>query len=140
MGQLKETIVFDKNMAMKMRDTKLANILRTIIGELDRLTDDKGFPIKDPSDALVVRTIKKTVEANTEFNINEFETQVLSQYLPKTLSEIELSTIINNQIAVNGYCTMRDLGRFMKFMLETYPSQYDGKQVTELFKSHLPTV
>lgn len=137
MGTLKETIVFDKNMAMKMRDIKLVNILRTIIGELDRLTDDKGFPIKDPSDALVVRTIKKTVEANTQYSINEFETQVLSQYLPKTLTELELTTIIVNQINHNGYMTMKDLGKFMKFMVETYPSQYDGKRVTELFKEHL---
>jgi uncharacterized protein YqeY len=128
MGTLKNTIVHDKNMAMKMHDTKLANILRTLMGELDRVE-------KDPSDAVVVRTIKKIVEANVEFNINEFETQVLSQYLPKNLSEVELTTIINNQITVNGYSSMKDMGPFMKFMLETYPSQYDGKQVTDMFKT-----
>lgn len=133
---LKATIIHDKMMAMKMRDTQLSTILGTFIGELDRLTDDKGFPIKDPDDVTIIKMIKKTVEANTEYNMNPFETQVLSQYLPKTLSELELTTIIHTQITHNNY-TIKDMGKIMQFLKENYPSQYDGKLASTLVKTAL---
>lgn len=132
---LKASIVHDKLMAMKMRDTKLSTVLGTLIGELDR--DKYIVDPKNPTDAEVLKIIKRTIDTNTENNINEFETQVLSQYLPKTLSELELNTIIQNQITTNNYASMKDMGKIMKFLTETYPSQYDGKLAGELTKKAL---
>jgi uncharacterized protein len=132
---LKASIVHDKMMAMKMRDTKLSTVLGTLIGELDR--DKYIVDPKNPTDAEVLKVIKRNIDTNIENNINEFETQVLSQYLPKTLSELELNTIIQNQITTNNYAGMKDMGKIMKFLTDTYPSQYDGKLAGELTKKAL---
>ena len=128
---LKATIVYDKGMAMKMRDSQLSTILGTLIGELDRIE-------KEPNDATVLKVIQKIVDNNTEFNMNPLETQVLSQYLPKKLDEVELTSIIVKQIQDNGYCTVRDTGKIMKFLQGNYPSQFDGNTANKVIKANLP--
>lgn len=128
---LKANIIHDKLMAMKMRDSQLSTILGTLIGELDRIE-------KEPNDATVIKIIKKIVQTNIEFNINELETEVLSQYLPKTLDDAELTSIIRLQIQNNGYCTIRDTGKIMKYLQEHYPSQFDGTLASNIIKINLP--
>jgi uncharacterized protein YqeY len=130
MGNLKNTIIGDRDMAMKMHDAALTSVLRTLIGELDRVD-------KNPSDDVVLKTISKIVDANIEFNMNEFETAILSQYLPKKLSELEITTIVKHQITTNQYTGMKDMGKIMKFFQDNYPSQYDGKLVSNIIKTEL---
>lgn len=126
---LKETIVNDRQMAMKMRDKSMTLILGTLIGELDRIE-------KTPSDDTVIKTIKKIIENNTLHNINPEENQVLSQYLPKALTEVELTAIIHTQVTTNNY-TIKDMGKIMKFLSEQYVGQYDGRLASNLIKTIL---
>jgi len=127
---LKEIILNDRLIAMKARDNETNLILSTLIGELDRLD-------KNPSYDLIIRTIKKIIEENTMHNINPFETELLSKYLPKMLSDVELIEIINKQITDNSYSTIKDMGKIMKFLSENHSGQYNGQTASNIIKSVL---
>lgn len=65
------------------------------------------------------------------------EKEVLDSYLPKMLSEDELSIAIDNIITKNGFSTMKDMGSAMKTLKEAYPNQYDGKLASTLIRAKL---
>jgi uncharacterized protein YqeY len=123
---LKEQIQKDRMVAMKESNIEKKNVLSAVIGELDRTT-------KDPTDAQVISVIKKLVEANVECK-NEKENQYIQIYLPQTLSDSQLSSIIANEINANGYSSMKDMGKIMSYLSSNYAGQYDGKIASETIK------
>lgn len=56
-------------------------------------------------------------------------------FLPKMLSEEETIAVLNNAIANLGATSIKDMGKIMNFMKETYPNQYDAKFVGTYVKS-----
>lgn len=75
----------------------------------------------------------RTELAEKELN----EKEILDGYLPKMLSEAELSSAIDEIVTTNGFSTMKDMGNAMKILKEKYPNQYDGKLASTLIKSKL---
>lgn len=74
----------------------------------------------------------------TELSDKELkEKEVLNTYLPKMLSETELTSVIDNIVTANGFSTMKDMGNVMKLLKETYPNQYDGKLASTLIRTKL---
>ena len=65
------------------------------------------------------------------------EKEVLDSYLPKMMTEDELSAVVDKIIAENGFSTMKDMGNVMKILKETYPNQYDGKSASTLIRTKL---
>lgn len=65
------------------------------------------------------------------------EKEVLDGYLPKMLSEAELSSAIDEIVTANGFSTMKDMGNTMKILKEKYPNQYDGKLASTLIRTKL---
>ena len=65
------------------------------------------------------------------------EKEVLDAYLPKMLSENELSVIIDKIVTENEFSTMKNMGAVMKILKETYPNQYDGKLASTLIRTKL---
>ena len=65
------------------------------------------------------------------------EKEVLDRYLPKTLSEDELTKVVEELIEKNGFTTMKDMGNVMKILKETYPNQYDGKLASTIIRNKL---
>lgn len=65
------------------------------------------------------------------------EKEVLDGYLPKMLSEAELSSAIDEIVTSNGFSTMKDMGNAMKILKEKYPNQYDGKLASTLIRTKL---
>ena len=65
------------------------------------------------------------------------EKEVLDAYLPKMLSENELSVIIDKIVTENEFSTMKNMGAVMKILKETYQNQYDGKLASTLIRTKL---
>jgi uncharacterized protein YqeY len=104
------------------------NLLRTIIGEIDR---DKERRI---SDEFVISVIKKMVK-NAKIMSNDNEIAILSEYLPKALTEAEVIKIVEDMVSENSY-TQRDMGTFMKEIKYKHPA-IDMKLVSMTFKKSL---
>jgi len=127
--KMKTTIKNDMITAMKNKDAVTRDTLRVLIGELDR-----NF-IKDDVD--VVKTVNKMVQNIKETTNDQDEINVLSKYLPKQMTEDEISQNAANFIAENKLESPREMGKVMGYFSKNYAGQYDGKVLSNIVKEML---
>lgn len=65
------------------------------------------------------------------------ELAIIETYLPKQLSEEELSSTLDNIIASVGAKSAKDLGKVMGVAVQQLKGKADGKKIQELVKSKL---
>jgi len=92
--------------AMKSKDIEKRDFLRVVMGEFTRVG-------KELTDEQALKVIKKMHGNAIELG-NEYEVSVLDQWVPKNLSEEDLTKLIANIIADNEYTEMSDLGKIMQ--------------------------
>lgn len=125
---LQEKINADLKSAMLSKNEFQKSILRVLIGELNRVDKVVG-------DDKVQSIIKKMIE-NAKIIGNTSEVDFLEKYLPQQLSEVELRNAITNHVNSNGY-TVKEMGKVMLFLKETFAGQYDGKLASTIVKEIL---
>jgi uncharacterized protein YqeY len=135
---LKEQITSDMLVARKSGNTIQKNVLSVLITELEKIEKlELKFRAKgEVTDTEIKVVIKKLVDSNVECN-NEEENVYLNCYLPSTLSENELLTIIISEVNANGYNSLKDMGKVMSYLSTNYTGQYDGKIASNFVKSTL---
>lgn len=126
---LQEVINMHLKNAMLTSNTDVKSVLRVLIGEFNRIG-------KKVTDEQVVSIVKKMVENAKIIGGNEREIEILSTYLPKQLTEDQLSAIITALIFNNNY-TVKDMGAIMGVLKQSYSGQYDGKLASSIIKSKL---
>lgn len=118
-------------------------VLGTLIGELEGIAKKK-----DLDDTLIMQVINKFIKGNRETQMHTtdetvarglfLENQVLESFLPKQLSEAELSMavigIINKFVESGEEYSM---GQLMGAIKAQYEGQYDGRTASTLVKSQL---
>jgi uncharacterized protein YqeY len=62
---------------------------------------------------------------------------ILEKYMPKQMSESEISTLVGSLIVTNGYNSPKDMGKIMGHFNQNYVNQYDGKVLSEVVKNLL---
>ena len=107
----------------------LLNALRGAEKELQRtLSEDESLQV-------LQRERKKRVEAMEAFDAagreeqadrEEFELDVIEEFMPDPLSEEELEEIVDDVIAEVGATSLRDLGRVMADVLPQVSGRADG--------------
>jgi uncharacterized protein YqeY len=121
--------------ALKQKLDVKKNILGVLIGEASK--NDK-----EPSDAVIISTIKKFINniditlahldpTSKTYAENSLQKDFLSSYLPKQLPEEELKTIISDFM---WHETTTEVGKIQKYLKENYAGLYDGKVVNILIK------
>jgi uncharacterized protein YqeY len=118
----------------------LLNALRGAEKELQReLSDDESLQV-------LQRERKKRIEAIEAFDAagreeqadrEEFELEVLEEFMPEPLSEDALEEIIDDVIAEVGATSMRDLGRVMADVMPQVSGRADGSVVSQLVREKL---
>lgn len=61
--------------------------------------------------------------------------EYINFFLPKMMSEEETAAVLDKAIAELGATSVKDMGKIMNYMKETYPNQYDAKFVGTYVKS-----
>jgi uncharacterized protein YqeY len=67
----------------------------------------------------------------------EYELDVLEEFMPEPLSEEELEEIIDDVISEVGATSIRDLGRVMAGVMHQVSGRADGSTVSQLVKEKL---
>ena len=139
----------DLVVAMKEKNAlKIAALreIKTAVMKYKTAADYKGTC----TDADIVSIIQKLVKQHTEsYNIykdvgrtdlaeEEFgQMKYLEEYLPQMMTNEKLENIIDNAIGDLGVSTMKDMGKVMGYLKETFPNQYDAKHASAYIKSKL---
>jgi uncharacterized protein YqeY len=118
----------------------LLNALRGAEKELQRtLSEDESLQV-------LQRERKKRVEAMEAFDAagreeqadrEEFELDVIEEFMPDPLSEEELEEIVDDVIAEVGATSIRDLGRVMADVMPQVSGRADGSTVSQLVREKL---
>jgi len=101
---------------------------------------------EDESLQVLQRERKKRAEAMEAFDaagreeqadLEEFELEVIEEFMPDPLSEDELEEIVDNVIAEVGATSIRDLGRVMADVMPQVSGRADGSTVSQLVREKL---
>ena len=112
-----------------------------------QIEKDKGIELTDEQIIeLIAKEVKKRKDSIADYEkggredlvnqINE-EISYLEKYLPKQLTEEEITVIVKQIIAELGATTMKDMGKVMKAAKEKMGVTADGKTINKVVKENL---
>jgi hypothetical protein len=147
---LLETIKAAQLVARKAHDTPTSSLLTTIIGEAAMVGKSAGN--RESTDAEVLQVLRK-FEKNQVENIryfterqkqdavdySEFELEIIRSFLPVKLTDLQVCEDIDAILSVHGASSNLNklLGIVMKELKVKYGDQFDGQQVSAMFKQML---
>lgn len=144
---LKERLLNDLKESMKNKNLIRKNTIQMIRAAILQVEKDKQIELTEEQVIeIIAKETKKRKDAQIEFeksgredliNQNNEEIAILSEYLPKQLSEEEIEIIVKKVIEETGATTMKDMGIVMKKSKEQIGAAADGKTVSEIVKKLL---
>lgn len=144
---MREQLMKDLKQAMLDKDELRKNTIVLLRSEILRTEKDKQITLTEEQvSEIVAKEIKKRNEAIPSFEKAERfasvealkrEVEILSQYLPKQLTESELLILIKDAIALTDAKTFKDMGKVMKELRPKIMGRADNKQVSQIIDSLL---
>jgi hypothetical protein len=129
------------------RDEDLRDALSLILASLRAAEKDLQRPLHDDEELQVLQRERKkrgeAIEAyraagrDDQAEAEEFELEVLEEFMPEPMSEDELEEIVDNVIAEVGATSIRDLGRVMADVMPQVSGRADGSTVSQLVREKL---
>ncbi|HTL71081.1 MAG TPA: GatB/YqeY domain-containing protein [Candidatus Eisenbacteria bacterium] len=146
---LAQKIDEDLKAAMIAKDAARLSALRMLKSALKYGAIEKKQDALGDADAqqVIQKQIKQRRESIDQFTKNgrpelaETEAQevrVLEEYLPKQISDADLSRIAAEEVKAQGASTKKDFGRMMKHMNEKLQGAADSKRISEALGKLLP--
>ena len=144
---LVERIEEELRSARLARDEDRRDALSLILHALREAQKELRRPLSDEEELQVFqRERKRRLEAAEAFRKGgreeqaegeEYELEVLEEFMPEPLSEEELEEIIDDVISEVGATSIRDLGRVMAGVMHQVSGRADGSTVSQLVKEKL---
>ena len=132
----------DMYKAMKSSDKFKASTLRVALARLKDKKIEKREDLSQNDEVKIIQNlVKQRKEAadiyeknnRSELMKNEMdELKILSFYLPKMMSEHELSTLIKEVISDTSATSMSDMGKVMPEIMKRSAGKADGKMAQQI--------
>ena len=129
------------------RDGDRRDALSLVLNALQAAQKELQRPLSDEEELQVLRRERKRrLEAAEAFRAGgreeqaedeEYELEVLEEFMPEPLSEDELEEIIDDVISEVGATSIRDLGRVMAGVMHQVSGRADGSTVSQLVREKL---
>jgi uncharacterized protein YqeY len=133
--------------AMKERDAERRDALRLALNALRAAEKELQRPLNDEEELQVLqRERKRRQEALEAYEAagreqqaerEQYELDVLEEFMPEPLSEDELERIVDDAIAEAGATSLRDLGRVMADVMPQVAGRADGSAVSQIVREKL---
>jgi len=143
----KEKLLEDLKSAMKEKDVVKKNTVQMVRAAILQVEKDKQIELNDDQILEVIaKEFKKRNDSLADYEksgredlINQIkeEMSVLEGYLPKKLSEEELTEKVKEIISEVGATSMKEMGIVMKTAKERLGVTADGKMINEIVKKIL---
>ncbi|MGI8973893.1 MAG: GatB/YqeY domain-containing protein [Gaiella sp.] len=114
--------------------------LRSAEKELLRsLSDDESLQVlqRERKRRIEAADAYRTAGREEQADDEEFELEVLEEFMPEPLSEDDIEEIVDNVIAEVGATSLRDLGRVMADVMPQVSGRADGSTVSQLVREKL---
>ena len=137
----------DLDEAVRERDEDLRDAIRLILNALQMAEKELQRPLTQDEELQVLqRERKRRVEAAEAYRTagreeqaedEEYELEVLEDYMPDPLSDDELEDIVDDVIAEVGATSMRDFGLVMAYVMPQVSGRPDGSAVSQIVREKL---
>ena len=148
---VKETILADLITAMKAKDTKRLQVLRSLKAkllekEIEQRSGGKAELSNEDALAVLTKAAKQRKESIDQYtagnrldlvDVEKIELEIIESYLPAPMSEDEIIDLIDNQINKVGATGMQDIGKVMGPIMGQLKGKADGSLVNKLVKQRL---
>ncbi len=147
MSELAQRIRDDVKVAMKSGDKQRVAAMRLITAALKQREVDERITLDDEQVlAMLDKMVKQRRESISQFrgagrddlaDKEQYELELLQEYLPAALSETELQALIEQAITEAGAESARDMGRVMAIVKPAAQGRADMAEVSRLVKARL---
>ena len=149
---LKETIETEYKNALKAKDITKISTYRLILSSIKDLdiTNRSGPNKKETDDEDIKKLLKKMVKQRAEsidiykknnrkdlLEVEQSEYDILTEFLPKQLSEEETKKICTDTIAKLGASSVKDMGKVMGELKKLHSDEIDFSKAGPLIKELL---
>ena len=144
---LKEKLLEDLKNSMKEKNNLRKNVIQMVRAAILQIEKDNAIELDDNKILeVIVKENKKRKDSLADFekagredliNQTKEEIAVLDEYLPKQLSEEELTEKIKEIIASVNATSMKDMGIVMKEAKAQIGASADGRAINEVVKKLL---
>ena len=149
---LRDKIEIDYKNCLKSRDKAKISTYRLILSGIKDLDiiNRSGSNKKDTDDEDIKKLLKKMIKQRSEsiemykknnrndlFEIEEKEVEVLSEYLPKQLSEEDTKKLCKEVVNKFGASSIKDIGKVMGQLKKNYSDSLDFSKAGIIIKEIL---
>lgn len=144
---LKEKLLEDLKESMKGKNVIRKNVVQMVRAAILQIEKDKKIEVSDSQIVeIIAKEAKKRKDALEDYQKSEREDlieqmnqeiKILNEYLPKQLTEEELTQKMQEIITELGATSIKDIGAVMKKAKETIGAAANGKAINEVAKKIL---
>lgn len=144
---LKDTLQADIITAMKARETDKLATLRLLSAAIKQREVDSQTVLDDAAViAVIEKACKQRRESITQYNsanrqdlvdVEQYELDVISAYLPAQMSDDEINQAVADAIAQTGAVSMQEMGKVMGVLKGALAGKADMSKVSALIKAQL---
>ena len=147
MSQLKQTLSDSIKTSMKARELERVKVLRNVQSVVKQIEIDRQTELDDAQVLEVLqKQLKQRHESLTIFTENgrddlankeQFEIDIINEFMPKQMDDAELAALVNAEITEQGATSMRDMGSVMGVLKNKTAGRADPALISKLVKDAL---
>ena len=147
MSQLKQSLSDSIKTSMKARELERVKVLRNVQSVVKQIEIDRQTELDDAQVLEVLqKQLKQCHESLTIFTENgrddlankeQFEIDIINEFMPKQMDDAELAALVNAEIAEQGATSMRDMGSVMGVLKNKTAGRADPALISKLVKDAL---
>ena len=147
MSQLKQTLSDSIKTSMKARELERVKVLRNVQSVVKQIEIDRQTELDDGQVLEVLqKQLKQRHESLTIFTENgrddlankeQFEIDIINEFMPKQMDDAELAALVNAEITEQGATSMRDMGSVMGVLKNKTAGRADPALISKLVKDAL---
>ena len=144
---LKQQITEDMKSAMRAKDSVRLGAIRLLLSAIKQREVDERIELTDADViAVIEKMLKQRRDSIAAFesanrvdlaDIEKFEVSVLQTYMPKQMSDAEISAIVDQVIADSGAQGAKDMGKVVGLVKPLVAGMADMGKVSGLIKARL---
>ena len=144
---LLKNITDEMYLSMKSGDKEKANTLRTLISKLKDQQIKLRKDISDEEALKIIKTLVKQRKESAEIyskagreelaEKENFEISILDNYLPKSMSEEDVLSLIKKIVNETNAKDLSDIGKVMPLVMQRGKGKVDGKIANSILRSLL---